>query len=90
MWLEPPTAMQLIDSNFYSEDTLSLLLCAVPAPVDGNQRLIQFPLPQTEPHLKSLKLSSFAPVSPTVEGQSSGLELASKTIVELTDQVFIP
>lgn len=71
--------MKLVDSNFYTSETISLLLGH--EPVTENQRVVQLAINQCEGYMKELSLSPFQPV------QLEQARLVDKNIFELADPV---
>ena len=71
--------MKLVDANFYTVDTVSLLLGH--EPVSENQRVVQLAMNQCEGYMKELSISPFQPL------QLEQASLADKNIFELADPV---
>ncbi len=79
VWLTVPSSFRLVGSQFYTEDTLSLL-CAH-SPVSESQRVVQLPVAHVKPHLRTVKLSPFKAVT------ASFASIPSADVYDIADQV---
>jgi hypothetical protein len=86
VWLstdqDPQLQMKVVDIDFYTSDTLTLLLGNIP--VNDHQRLLQFPLNACETSLRELPLNAFHPIKLSAQATYT---LQTKNIFALSDLV---